>query len=349
MRSYKAGDIPVPNYQVESILGEGAFGLVYKVTNLQTGYSKALKVIILKNTQGVEEYNSLVLFREIHHPHLLPIVHFWLKDEQGKEIEYDEDESLHLAQRGKVELLILLGLAERNLADLLKEYLDKTANGIPIEELMDYMNQIVKAIDFLNKPKAIGNRKNVAIQHGDIKPRNMMIVGGGVQLGDFGLAQVISVTSRKPKVTKGSIVGTPEYASPEQVGSMISQWSDQYSLAISYYEMRTGKLPFDHHADRFACLAAAVHGLDFSLVPAAEQEVLQRAAHNQCEKRYPTCMAFFQALKHVHEGKEAPPPPPPSPPQRVQRAKVDWISWVLLGVLVLWMIALTVFEYYRRQ
>lgn len=349
MGSYETGDIPVPDYQIDSFLGEGGYGRVYRVASVKTGYSKALKVIILKNTKGVEEYNALELFREIHHPHLLPIMDFWLKDEEGKEIKYDENESLHLAQRGKVELLILMGLAERSLADLLKDYINKTGKGIPLEELMDYMNQVIKAIDFLNQPKTIGARKNVAIQHGDIKPGNMMIVGGGIQLGDYGLAQAITVTTRKPKVTPGSIAGTPEYASPEQVGSMTSQWSDQYSLAISYYELRTGKLPFDQQAYRFVCVAAAIAGLDFSLVPAAEQEVLKRAAHAEYDKRFPTCMDFFQALKDVHLNGVIRPDKPPPPPQiskpakRASPAKMHWIAWLLLIVLAIWMIAITIY------
>lgn len=295
------GAMPVTDYRVEAFLGEGGYGCVYKVVNTRTKIPKALKVITLRDTQGYKEYQALALFREIRDPNLVPIENYWLKDEHGREIKFTEDESLNIAGRGVVELLILMGLGDKSLADRLKECYEATGTGIPVDKLMDYMHSIASAIDFLNLPKTVGDRQNVAIQHGDIKPGNVLMVGNGVQVGDYGLAQAISVTpdTGKSRTTSGNAAGTPEYASPEQMGGKASRNSDQYSLAISYYEMRTGKLPFDDQVTRWACLVP--DGLDFGLVPEAEQEVLHKATSRQFAQRYPSCVDFVRALRRVHD------------------------------------------------
>lgn len=302
MPTYQPGDMPVPDYKVEKFLGEGGYGRVYKVVN-NRGIAKALKVITLRDTQGFKEYKALALFKEIRHTFLVPIENYWLKDEHGREIRFSEDESLNIAGRGELELLILMGLGDRSLQDRLKECIDQSGTGIPRNELMEYMEYIAKAIDFLNSPKTINKQLIDAINHGDIKPGNVLMVGDGVQVADYGLAQAISVRpdAGKSRTTTGGAEGTPEYAAPEQFGKQPTKYSDQYSLAISYYEMRTGRLPFDDSFNRWACL---VDKFDFSLLPYEEQEVLHKATTRQFAQRYPSCIEFVRALRKAQHSRE---------------------------------------------
>ena len=81
---------------------------------------------------------------------------------------------------------------------------------------------------------------------------------------------------------------------PELIAGRPSAGTDQYSLAITYYELRTGRLPFD---EAKAIIANLTGQLDLSGVPAAEQEVLRRATHKQPPKRFESCEEFVEALK----------------------------------------------------
>src|SRR5262245_12472874 len=76
------GDEPVPGFQLVKPLGKGGFGEVWKA-RAPGGAEAALKVISLSNKQGFKEYLAIRLVKEIRHPNLVPIIAFWLKDEDG--------------------------------------------------------------------------------------------------------------------------------------------------------------------------------------------------------------------------------------------------------------------------
>jgi serine/threonine protein kinase len=97
-----------------------------------------------------------------------------------------------------------------------------------------------------------------------------MVVGGAVQVCDFGLARMIGAD----RVT--SAAASVAYASPEllETGKACPS-TDQYSLAVTYYELRTGKLPY--FEETLVAVVEAKHrgNLDFSACAPAEQEVLR--------------------------------------------------------------------------
>ena len=98
------------------------------------------------------------------------------------------------------------------------------------------------------------------------------------------------------------MVGSPAYMAPECIDRRPSNASDQYSLAVTYYELRTGVLPFAT-LEYLDVLEAHKRGrLDFSKVPAAERKVLQRATSVQPKDRYGSAAEMVTALRQAVAG-----------------------------------------------
>src|SRR5262249_26053254 len=138
-------------------------------------------------------------------------------------------------------LVIAMELASGTLEDRLNEAIRQGLPGIPREELLEYFQEAAKGIDYLNEPHPVrGGAEWVAVQHRDIKPRNILLVGNGVKVADFGLARIM-----EHSVTGHTGALTPSYAAPEFFQGQTSNHSDQYCLAVSYCRLRGGRLPFE--------------------------------------------------------------------------------------------------------
>jgi len=243
-REYKAGEECVPGYRLAKFLGRGGFGEVWRAVG-PGGTEVALKLIALDRKQGMKEFRSLRLVKRIHHPNLVPILAFWLIDANGTPLD---DESIDLLGSNLIDssrqanaagtatmqfnvaraeqLIIAMGLGEKNLLDVLKEYQAKGLAGIPLDELLDFMEGSARAIDFLNTARHdLGGPQPVAIQHCDIKPQNIMLVGDAVQVCDFGLARSLS------DVRSTSVAASIAYGAPELFWeNKPTHATDQYSL-----------------------------------------------------------------------------------------------------------------------
>ena len=198
-----------------------------------------------------------------------------------------------------VELIIAMGLGDVSLYDRLQQCRAAGERGLPAEELLHYMDGAAAAIDYLNRPIHDLGSGPVAIQHCDIKPHNIMIVGGAAQLCDFGLARAIGSV----RMTT-AMAATIAYAAPEclQTGKP-SAASDQYSLAMTYYELRTGQLPYQD-ATYGVVMSAVMQGeLDLSAASKAEQSVLRRATSLDPASRFPSASEMVRCLKAACEGR----------------------------------------------
>jgi serine/threonine protein kinase/WD40 repeat protein len=327
------GEEPVPGYRLEQMLGRGQYGEVWKATT--PGRSTiALKFLDLTGRQGRKEFRSAQRVKQIRHAHLMPVVAIWFLDKDGllltddamESISDEESASAKTIAIGAVSdshpparMIIATPLGDISLRDRLAECVATGKPGIPVGELIDYMHEAAKGIDYLNSEQHDWRGSHVGVQHCDIKPDNIMLVGGSVVICDFGVAQVLADYGGGIRAT--SLSGSPAYMAPEAFEAKPCRTSDQYSLAVTYYELRTGELPL--HGDSFAAVYEAHRygKLDFSLVPPAEQAVLRRATNPDPAKRFASSGDFVQALDEAtNVGKRG-------------KGLPDWFAKALLATL----------------
>jgi len=216
---------------------------------------------ILSQTDAAHaERHSLTVLKHLEHPNLLRTYDTW--EVQGC-------------------FLVAMELADGTLMDRWRQAHSQGLPGIPREELLRYLRDAAEGIDFLQKRY---------IQHRDIKPQNLFLVGDALKLGDFGLTRLLSHS-----VTGHSGSLTLCYAPPEFFEGKTTRQSDVYSLAISYCQMRGGRLPFEGSPAEL--VAAHLHRApDLSMLPTEERPVVERALAKRPQDRWPTCRAFVEAL-----------------------------------------------------
>ncbi len=347
--TYAIGDEPVPDYRLTEFLGAGTFGEVWKAI-APGGGDNALKIISLAAGEGYVEFAALQRVKLIHHPNLTPVNASWLRGEDGRIL--DEETAGQVAQYSMTsakgdtrataplpdavgfprlkELIIAMGLGSNSLLAKLEEYGrrgvgDSSNAGIPTEELLGYIEGAAKGVDYLNQPiHNLGpDERSVSIIHGDIKPANMLIVGDEVQVCDFGLATAVE-TVRETRHVRGSVA----YAAPEALDRKRHVASDQYSLALSYVELRTGSLPFHAQASPAQIVAAHLSGrLDLSGLEPAEQEVIRKATALNPDRRWKTCREMVRRLRQALDSPEAmadESEPPEIPPTGTAMAPLDF-------------------------
>lgn len=192
------------------------------------------------------------------------------------------------------QLIVVMGLGDCTLYDRLKYVrqeagLDpndiETPYGLDPVETVRYLRASASAIDLLNQEHQI--------YHCDIKPQNILLVGGEAQVCDFGLAKQMEGDLFQTQ----QAFATPAYAPPEVLhGEGYSRQVDQYSLAVTYYELRTGLLPFDVTTHASMLVAKSTGKLNLDALTPAERKVLQKALRRVPSERYDSCTDFINAI-----------------------------------------------------
>src|SRR5262245_57863388 len=309
---FRKGDEPITGYRLEQFLGKGQFGEVWRTT-APGGTSAALKFIDLGGKQGVKEFRGVQRVKEIRHANLMPITALWMLDGEGnilsnKAMEsYDPEMPAARATLMVTDttndvrpewLVVAMLLGKKNLMDRLSECSSAGEEGIPPDEHLRYMEEAAKGIHYLHSPQHDLGDAFVDVQHCDIKPANIMLIGDAAVVCDFGLARVLTDAAG---VTATGMVGSPAYMAPECIRRKPGLGSDQYSLAVSYVELRSGHLPFKELTYVEVLEANRQAKLDLSRLPPAEQQVIRRATSLKPEDRYPSAVAMVHAMRRAVE------------------------------------------------
>lgn len=266
----REGYEPIPGYVLEEAIGRGGFGEVWRAS-APGGLKKAVKFVFgdQDSDRSQRELRSLERIRGVQHPFLLTLERFEAIDNQ---------------------LVIVTELADGSLEDLFKQHQKSGSCGIPRETLLRHIHDTADALDYLHQ--------QYQLQHLDVKPGNLLIIGGHVKVADFGLLKDL-------REAECSIVGglTPVYAPPELFDGRPSFHSDQYSLAVMYQELLTGTRPF--HGRTIAQLATQhVHGApNIEPLPPCDRPAVARALEKDPERRFENCKAFVDALTHARSGR----------------------------------------------
>jgi serine/threonine protein kinase len=221
----------IAGYRIETPIGRGGMGAVYRAQEEGLGRKVALKVIA-PELAADERFRERFLRESriaasLDHPHVIPIY-----------------------QAGDRDGLLFLAMRYVEGTDLQKLIAEEGA--LEPRRTVELVSQVAEALDAAHEKGLV---------HRDVKPSNVLIaVAAGREhcyLGDFGLTK--RTGSLSGVSVAGEIVGTLEYVAPEQItGDSLDERSDVYSLGCVLYECLTGRAPFPRATD-VALLWAHVH------------------------------------------------------------------------------------------
>ena len=293
----------IGRYRIVSELGRGAMGVVYRAHDPQIDREVALKTIRLAAHADPSEIEGMRdrLIREarlagrLSHPGIVTI--------------FDAGEEDGLAY-------VAMELVEgRSLADILA---GPIVPDRKLEFLVALLERAGSALDYASANGVV---------HRDVKPANIMVSGRSIKLLDFGVARVASGQATRA----GTVFGTPNYMSPEQVqGRQVDGRADQFSLAVIAYEVLCDVKPFEAPTIP-ATLFKIVHD-DPELLrtyvpdaPAPLERVVLRALQKSPQDRFSSCEAFARVFADAAQGLPGLAPAISPDPDRGQ-AGFDWAS-----------------------
>ena len=282
MNAAKAANTePIPGYRLIDAAGQRRLRRSLDVrgarrTSSRPSSSSAAKATTsIRTTPGAEqELRALQHIKALRHPFLLSM----------DRVEFVDGE-----------LVIVMELADRSLHDLLDEYRAAGRPGRPRAELLGYFAEAAEVLDLLNQEHGL--------QHLDIKPRNLFLVGRHIKVADFGL--VNSLAEMNGSAANAVLMGgvTPVYAAPESFLGKITLFSDQYSLAITYHELLVGRA-----AVRWARTSASWRlqhmqaEPDLSRLPEADRPVVAASVGKRSARPFSFLFRFYRGVKDERGG-----------------------------------------------
>ncbi|MEM0963430.1 MAG: protein kinase, partial [Bacteroidota bacterium] len=274
----------IGTYRIQSLLGQGGMGAVYRGVDLMLDRPvaiKALRADIAASPDHVERFRQEAkTLARLLDPHIA---------------------TLYALLRDGDDLYMVMEFVEGETFEALLH----RERRLPASRALDLFRQALRGIDHAHQR---------GIVHRDVKPANFMITPSGtVKVMDFGIARLLG-TARMTQTAHA--IGTAEYMAPEQVRAReVDARTDVYALGVLLYEMVAGRVPFDEpsafeimqaHLQREPTPPSHIAG---DLPPAVESAILTALAKDP-DDRFPTVAAFRDALPPLADA----PPTASTPP-----------------------------------
>src|SRR5215471_15659780 len=306
-------------YEIQSPLGAGGMGEVYLARDTRLERTVAVKILPTHFSSSPEARQRFEreakTITKLNHPHIC-ILH-------------------DIGSDAGVNYLVMERVEGETLGSRLRK------GPMQLQQALQYGSEIADALDKAHR---------CGVVHRDLKPDNIMLTATGSKLLDFGLAKpaaalvtAATVTASEPnsRVTEqGTIVGTFQYMSPEQIeGKELDGRSDIFSLGAVLYEMITGKRAFEGKSQ--LSVVSAILEKDpvpisdiTPLAPRALEHTISRCLAKDPDDRWQTARDLSRELKWISEaaGKLE-----DARPER--RTATSWLPWgltiILLGIVAL--------------
>ncbi|HJZ59014.1 MAG TPA: protein kinase [Gemmataceae bacterium] len=274
------GTLPaVPGYEIESELGRGGMGVVYKALQIALNRTVALKMILsgehARPADVVRFLAEAEVVAAIQHPHVVQV--FETGQAQGRPY------------------LALEYLPGGSLADRVRSApLDPREAARVVAELAD----------------AVSHAHDRGVIHRDLKPENVLFTAAGIaKVTDFGLAKRVEIGDGL--TLPGAVMGTPAYVSPEQARgdtAAINPSSDVYSLGAILYRLVTGRPPFQASTawETLRQVASADPVPPRRLLPALPRDfdtICLKCLEKDPARRYPSAAALEEDLQRFLDGR----------------------------------------------
>jgi serine/threonine-protein kinase len=284
MTDWSANQIIQGRYRLESVLGKGGMGSVWRAEHLQLKSIVAVKRLdesIASNPEALARFEREArASAALRSPNVVQV------------FDYGVDDG--------VAFIAMELLQGESLADRIR----RLGRLSPADTLWIFTDVL----------RAIGKAHAAGIVHRDLKPDNIFICGDDPEFAkvlDFGVAKLTGTEAHGASQTQtGMVIGTPYYMSPEQAqGKVIDARSDLWSMGVIAYECMTGRLPF--FGESFAeiliaiCMGQAEPPSHVAPVPAGFNEWFACATQREREARFASAKDMASALAALSTGSPA--------------------------------------------
>jgi serine/threonine protein kinase len=319
-------------YEIQSPLGAGGMGEVYRARDTRLDRVVAVKVLASHLSSSPELKQRMErearAISSLNHPHICQL--------------YD------IGSQDGTDFLVMEFLEGETLAEKLRN------GGLPLAEVFKIGIDVAEAL-------AVAHRSGIV--HRDLKPGNIMLTAGGAKLMDFGLAKPLGMQAAAPGsgaappsftaaatlsgpspltplTTAGSIVGTIQYMAPEQIeGKEADARSDIFAFGAVLYETVAGKRPFSGKSQ--ISLASSILESDPAPIsafkpniPAAFEHVVTTCLQKNPEERYQSAQDIKLELQWIAAERPAPAVATETPVPSKKKERIGWAAVVAAAIVL---------------
>ena len=269
----------IDRYRITERLGQGGMAVVYKAYDIRLERDVAIKFIRIESVSQERDDRLILRFQrearamaKLVHPNIVQVM------------DYGEFEG--------TPYLVMPYLSGGTLKS-------QTGSPMPYRQAASLLAPIADALAYAHSQGII---------HRDIKPANILITESGTpMLSDFGIAKLLEEQDVTLTST-GFGVGTPHYMAPEQVDNKVVPQTDIYALGTIFYELVTGKKPYDAETPAAILVKRATEPLVrprtfISNLPEEVEKVIFKAMAYKSENRYSQMQDFGSALNQLSSNK----------------------------------------------